>query len=205
MDAITSWYGALDPTLRIYWTIAILTSIVFAIQMVLTLIGIGDTDSDVDFGGADGGDIDFSGDGSGDTLDTGGAIQLFSVRNVINFLLGLGWGGVCFWSTIPNRFLLSIVAILCGCAFVAAFVVMFRQMKKLETNGNFRIEECVGLTCSVYLRIPANRGGAGKVQLSYHGSVLELAAFTDGEFLPSGAKVRVVQVIDSNTLLVEKL
>lgn len=205
MDAINSWYSNLDPTLRIYWTIAILTSIVFAIQMVLTLIGIGDTDSDVDFGGADGGDIDFSGDGSGDTLDTGGAIQLFSVRNVINFLLGLGWGGVCFWSTIPNRFLLSIVAILCGCAFVAAFVVMFRQMKKLETNGNFRIEECVGLTCSVYLRIPANREGAGKVQLSYHGSVLELAAFTDGEFLPSGAKVRVVQVIDSNTLLVEKL
>jgi len=205
METLTNWYNSLDPTLRVYWTIAIITSVVFLIQMVLTIVGIGDTNSDVDFGIDASGDADFATDGSGDTLDTGGAIQLFTVRNVINFLLGIGWGGVCLYHAIPNSTLLAVAAVLCGCAFVAAFVLMFRQLMKLEKNGNFNIKECVGVTCSVYLRIPARRAGSGKVQLSYHGSVLELAAITDGEQLPTGSKVNVLAVIDSETLLVEAL
>ena len=93
--------------------------------MTLTFIGIGDHDADLSM--PDSTDIP-----DGDTLDTGGAMQLFTIRNLINFLLGIGWGGVCFWSVIPLRPLLAIVAILCGSVFVAMFLFMFKQMKKLE-------------------------------------------------------------------------
>lgn len=198
MDTITIWYESLDPTLRVYWTIAIAASLVFIIQMTLTFIGIGDHDADLSM--PDATDIP-----DGDTLDTGGAMQLFTIRNLINFLLGIGWGGVCFWSVIPLRPLLAIVAILCGSVFVAMFLFMFRQMKKLESNGAFRIQDCVGMVCPVYLRIPAARKGQGKVQISLHGSVQEISAMTDGTFIPTGARVRVIQVIDDNTLLVEPI
>ena len=82
------WFNSLDPQVRPYWGIAIVMSIIFLIQMVLTFIGIGDTD--VDFGAdiPDGVDIP---DGHADTLDTGGAMQLFTIRNAVNFLLGIGW------------------------------------------------------------------------------------------------------------------
>ena len=195
MDTITTWYEALDPTLRVYWSIAIATSVVFIIQMVLTFIGIGDHDADLSM--PDATDIP-----DGDTLDTGGAMQLFTIRNLINFLLGLGWGGVCFWNTIPLRPLLAIVAVFCGSAFVAMFIFMFRQMKKLESNGAFRIRDCVGCVCTVYLRIPGAREGQGKVQISLGGSVQEISAMTEGGFIPTGARVKVVEVIDENTLLV---
>ena len=198
MDTITIWYESLDPTLRVYWTIAIAASLVFIIQMTLTFIGIGDHDADLSM--PDATDIP-----DGDTLDTGGAMQLFTIRNLINFLLGIGWGGVCFWSVIPLRPLLAIVAILCGSVFVAMFLFMFRQMKKLESNGAFRIQDCVGMVCPVYLRIPDAREGQGKVQISLHGSVQEISAMTDGTFIPTGARVRVIQVIDDNTLLVEPI
>ena len=198
MDTITIWYESLDPTLRVYWTIAIAASLVFIIQMTLTFIGIGDHDADLSM--PDATDIP-----DGDTLDTGGAMQLFTIRNLINFLLGIGWGGVCFWSAIPLRPLLAIVAILCGSVFVAMFLFMFKQMKKLESNGAFRIQDCVGMVCPVYLRIPATREGQGKVQISLHGSVQEISAMTDGTFIPTGARVRVIQVIDDNTLLVEPI
>ncbi len=198
MDTFTSWYESLDPTLRVYWTIALTTSLVFIIQMVMTFIGIGDHDADISV--PDATDVP-----DGDTLDSGGAIQLFTVRNLINFLLGVGWGGVCFWSTIPVRPLLAIVAILCGSAFVAMFVFMFKQMKKLESNGAFRIQDCVGAVCAVYLRIPASREGLGKVQISLHGSVQEISAMTDGDFIPTGTRVKVMEVIDESTLLVTPL
>ena len=188
----------MEPLQRAFWVIALLATLVFAIQMVLTLVGIGDTDADVDTGGLDA-------DATGDTMDTGGAIQLFTIRNMVNLLLGIGWGGVCFYSSIPSRPLLLLVAVLCGIAMVVAFLLMFRQLMKLESNGAFRIEDCVGKACDVYLRIPAARSGQGKVQVSFGGSVQELDAVTDGEQLPSGTKVRVVQLIEGRLLLVEKI
>ena len=197
------WYQALPPYMRAYWTIAIAVSIIFVIQMALTLIGLGDTDAggDVDFdtGGAD------IGDGNGDTMDTGGAIQLFTIRNTVNFLLGVGWGGVCLSGVIQNRILLALAAILCGCIMVGAFIIMFRQLMKLEGNGSYRIEESVGQVCEVYIRIPGNRSGSGKVQISFHGSVQELPAQTEGDAIPSGMKVRVVQVVNKAVLIVEPL
>lgn len=197
MDAITNWYGALDTAMRIYWGIAIFASGVFLIQMVMTFIGIGD---------ADGGDADFDlGDGSGDTLDTGGTLQLFSVRNIINFLLGVGWGGVCFSGTIHNPTLLALVALLTGCIFVAVFIFLFRQMHRLEHDGAFRVEDCVGQVADVYLRIPAERQGEGKIQFSFQGSVQELPAITDGEAIATGQKVRVCEVIGGHTVRVETL
>ena len=204
MTTFIDWYQALPPYLRAYWTIAIAVSIIFAIQMVLTLIGLGDTDAGGDVGDMDAGGGDL-GDGNGDTMDTGGAIQLFTIRNTVNFLLGVGWGGVCLSSVIENRFLLALAAIICGCIMVGAFIIMFKQLMKLEGNGSYRIEESVGQVCEVYLRIPGGRSGSGKVQISFHGSVQELPAQTEGEAIPSGTKVRVTKVIDRAVLIVEQL
>ena len=204
-DAFYEWYNALPSTLQVYWVIALITSLVFLIQMVLTFIGIGDADADIDFDGASdlGGDADFT---DGSTLDTGGAMQLFTIRNIINFLLGLGWGGVCLYSVIPNAFLLSIAAILVGVAFVYVFIVIYKQMRRFEKNGAFNINDCVGHTVDVYLTIPAKRSGSGKVQVSFYGSVQELAALTDAESpIRSGAKVRILEIVDGSTVLVEKL
>jgi hypothetical protein len=193
------WYNALTPSLQVYWTIALITSLVFVIQMILTFVGIGDMDGDVDFG-----DADFSGDGS--TLDVGGALQLFTIRNFINFLLGLGWRGVCLYPFITNPLLLALAAILVGLVFVSIFVLIYRQMMKLERNGAYHITDSVGKVVDVYLTIPALRSGNGKVQISFNGSVQEITALTDDDSpIRSGAKVRVLEVIDGSSVLVARL
>lgn len=198
-DFFYEWYNALPSTLQVYWVIALITSLIFLIQMVMTFIGIGDADTDMDFG--DG--VDFS---DGNTLDVGGAMQLFTIRNVVNFLLGLGWGGVCLYSLIPNPIVLAIVSVLVGALFVYIFLLIYKQMLKLEKNGAYRIDDCVGQIVDVYLAIPAKRSGVGKVQVSFSGSVQELAALTDSdEPIRSGSKVRVLEIIDTSTVLVQKL
>ena len=204
MTTFIDWFQALPPYMRAYWTIAIAASIIFLIQMTLTLLGLGDTDAGGDMGDLDAGGADL-GDGNGDTMDTGGAIQLFTIRNTVNFLLGIGWGGVCLSGVIENRFMLTVAAILCGCIMVAAFIIMYRQLMKLEGNGSYRIEESVGQVCEVYIRIPAQRSGSGKVQISFHGSVQELPAQTEGDAIPSGTKVKVTHVVERSVLIVEPL
>ncbi|MDY6297577.1 MAG: hypothetical protein SPL50_04750 [Alloprevotella sp.] len=194
MENLTMWFGDLPPALRIYWGIAIFASVIFIIQIVLTFIGIGDTD--LDTGGADGAD--------GDTMDTGGVLQLFTVRNFVNFLLGVGWGGVCLWGAIPNTPLLILASIIVGTLFVGVFVFMFRNLRRLEHTARYDLHDAVGQIADVYLRIPAERNGEGKIQTAFGGSVQELPAVTDGDDIPSGSKVHILAVIGDHTFLVEK-
>jgi len=195
MTILSDWFNQLDPSLRIYWGIAIFASIVVIIQMTMSFAGMGDIDS----GDAD---VDFSTDT--DSLDDAGSMHLLSIRNIFYFLLGFGWAGVSFWYTIPNTIILSATAVLVGCLFVGIFIFLFRQMMKLQSNGAFNINDAVGKVCDVYLRIPAQEQGLGKVQISFNGSVQELDARTKGESIPSGAKVRVIRVIEKKVLEVEK-
>ena len=217
---LSTWFSSLDPTMRFFWACAIAASIVFIIQNALMLMGLGDMDSDVDADVSTDFDVhtDFDGDSSGadadistghtgheGTLGQAGIFSLFTLRNFINFFLGFGWGGISLAPVIHSKGLLVLASLVCGLIFVAVFVLMFRMVMRLERNGAFRITDCVGQTASVYLRIPAAHAAAGKVQISINGSVHELNAFTDGDFLPTGTRVRVIKVIDSGSLLVEKL
>lgn len=203
--SLSNWFSSLDSTMQVFWACAIAASIVFIIQNALMLLGLGDMDSDVDADVSTDFDADTGDTGHDGTLGAAGIFSLFTLRNFINFFLGFGWGGISFASAIPSRGLLIAVAIGCGLIFVAVFVFMLRALLKLEKIGNFKIQDCVGQTASVYLRIPANHSAAGKVQISINGSVHEINAFTDGDFLPTGSRVKVVGVIDGGSLLVEKL
>ena len=198
MSVLSEWFNQLDPTLKIYWGIAIFASIVVLIQTCMSFVGMGDVDTgdaDVDF--------DADTDADADSLYHAGAMHLLSIRNVFYFLLGFGWTGVSLWNTIPNRGLLCAIAALVGCVFVAIFLFLFNQMMKLQSNGAFDLNDSTGRVCDVYLRIPANNQGLGKVQISFNGSVQELDARTSGEQIPSGTKVRVIRVIDKKVLEVE--
>lgn len=191
MDNIIQWYSSLGTIDQVFWGCAIFSSIVFLIQLILTLIGMDSSDVDVDYDGAD-------------TMDLGGGMSLFTIRNFINFLLGFGWSGVVFHPYISNVFILSLASAAIGVLFVLMFFLIRKQTKKLEANGAFNINDCTGKTADVYLRIPANRNGKGKIQISIHGSIHEIDAITDGESIPTGHKIKVQDVIDNNMLLVSK-
>jgi len=187
-------FRQLDGAIQVFWIIAAVSSLVFVIQAVITFMGMG---SDVDF------DTDLS---SGvDGLDGDSFAGFFSFRNLVNFLLGYGWTGTLLADSIESMGVLQLVAIGVGLIFVIAFLIMFRLLMKLAHDGSFKNAECVGLTASVYLRIPAARSDKGKVQVSVKGSVHEVDAVTDSaEMIPTGGNVKILAVVSDDTLLVEK-
>lgn len=187
-------FNSLEPLQKFFWTIACAASLVFIIQTIMTFIGLG-TDADVDAGPMD---------GSVDSMEDGSLSGVFSFRNLVNFLLGYGWAGVLLHECIDKGWLLQLVAIVVGLAFVLAFVFMFRQVMKLSHDGSFKMQEAVGLKADVYLRIPAARSGRGKVQVSVKGSVHEVDAMTDrNEEIPTGGQVKITKVLGDDLLLVE--
>ncbi|NLV52867.1 MAG: serine protease [Bacteroidales bacterium] len=190
MQEILEMFQSMSTQMQVFWGCAVIGTVIFMIQMALTLIGMDSTDVEVDFDGPN-------------TMDLGGGISLFSIKNFINFIVGFGWGGVCLSEVVQSKWILSILAFLVGVAFVFMFFLIKKQTRKLEHNGAFNIEDCVGKTVDVYLRIPASKSGKGKVQVSINGSIQELEAMTEGEGIASGKKVNVLAVIDRATVLVE--
>lgn len=186
------FFQNLEPLLRTFWFIAIPVSLVFLIQTAMTFLG-------ADAG--DGTQADF--DSNLDGVDA--PFQLFSLRNLINFLLGFSWSGISFYQHISSKLLLVIIATLVGAAFVILFFVIIKQLLKLAEDNSFNIQSTLGKTAEVYIPIPKQKEGKGKIQISINGSVHELDAMTEQELLASNTMVKVVKILNDNLLLVEKI
>lgn len=186
------WFSELSGVMQMFWGIAIIASVVFVIQAVLTFVGIDSTDA---------GDVDFDFDDSG-TMDVGGMASLFSIRSMINFFVGFGWAGVSLRNVIENDTILVIVALVIGFFFAYWYVFFRKKLMKLESNGAYKISDCLGKEADVYLRIPA--GGRGKVQISLGGSIHEIDAMSDSDVdIASGERVKIIGV-EGNILKVKK-
>jgi len=75
-----------------------------------------------------------------------------------------------------------------------------KMMYRLKADGTVRVADSVGATGTVYLRVPANRSGPGKVTLNLQNRTVELEAYTAGEELPTGTPIRVVAVLSSSSV-----
>lgn len=190
-------FDAMSTPLQVYWILAIVASVIFAIQAVMTFIGF---DVDTDISDApdeipECGGTDFDADG----------FHLVSVKSIVSFILGFGWTGVLFYDAIESPIWLGLLAFVVGMIFMSLIAFLLFQIRKLDKDNTFRIERVIGQNAEVYLRIPGARKDSGKITISHHGSMHELEAWTAGEEIPTGAKVRITDKIDGETVLVEKI
>jgi hypothetical protein len=187
-----NFFSEMESLHRAFWFIALPASLIFIIQTIMTFIGVD---------ASDGTTADFDGD-----LDIADApFQLFSLRNLINFLLGFSWAGISFYYIIKNELLLILVAFLVGAIFVYLFFMIMRQLQKLAEDNSFTVQMTLGKTASVYLKIPAEKSGQGKIQVSVKGSFHEIYAISAGPEISTGGMVKVLEVIDDNLVLVGKI
>jgi len=188
------WWETLSNAEQIFWAIAIVFSVLFVIQFVLTLIGVDfDTDADV-HADVTGGDYSLEAD-----------FTLLSVRSIIAFFTFFGWTGVMMlkagsgiWITLGSA---------TGAGFLAMLVVGYVMFvfARLTQVGNASLEDAVYSRGQVYLSIPAGKTGHGKVHITLNGSLREVDAVTEGDTLPTGSEVKVIDILSENLLLVEEL
>ena len=191
---MTEWWTSLDLFMKILWCIAIASSLIFIIETVLTFIGA-DVDMDADF---DMPDTGFEGDPS---------MNLYTFRNLVNFLLGMSWTAILLNGQIASKTLMMLVAFAVGALLVFAVMMMFKGLAKMQQSGNIDLyKSAVGCNGKVYLTVPGERKGIGKVQININNSVREYDALTDSEDdLKTGTSIKVTEVLDASTLIVEEI
>ena len=196
---IATWWADLSPVMKLLWSVTLTATLIFVIQTVMTFLGADADGTDFDM------DVDTSMDGS-DLSNIEGGSNLYTFRNLVNFFLGFGWSAILLQPSVKSTALLILVSVLVGVALVVAVMYLFKWLSSMQQSGNINVyKSAVGCQGKCYLRIPAERGGEGKVQITIQGAVREYNALTEGDALPTGKPIKVVEVINPGTLLVEPL
>lgn len=217
---MTEWWNGLTTLEQVFYYCAIPATIVLVLQTILSVFGIGHGDGDFDGGG----NTDFSAhldtnmdldnDFSGDTLaessnidaiESASSLRFFSIRGIVAFFSLFGWVGVVLAESGLNTFVVFFIATICGLIGMFVIAVMFYLISKMQRNGNIDIKNAIGHTGQVYLTIPAKQSGTGKIQIIIQERLTEVNAMTNSyKPLSTGTMVRVVDIIDISTLIVEK-
>jgi len=177
---------------KIYWCIAVPFSVLFIIQIFLTFLG-GDTD-----GIEAEGDADMSVDS-----DTGIDFQFITLKNLVAFFTIFGWTGIACLEGEMSIVASVFISTVAGIVMMSIMASIIYFMHKLADNGTLSMKNAVGKIGSVYLTIPSNRKGLGKVQIQVQG-FQTLDAMTDfDEEIKTGSVIEVVEVINNEILLVK--
>ncbi len=206
------WWNSLELITQIFYCIAIPSTLILLIQTIMMLVGMGDDGdiTDADIGDAPDGDVIdgvFGEDTVSETPDFEGldGLRIFTVKGIIAFLVVFGWVGIVMsgasvplWITLP-------VATVSGFFMMVLLALLMKLVLKLRSSGNIDNRNAIGTAGKVYLTIPAERGGEGKVQILLQGSFVERNAVTDcTEAIPTGSEVVVTGVSGGTTLIVRK-
>lgn len=184
---IIEWFFQLKGFELILWAIALLFSVLFVIQTIVSFFIGGDHD----------GDADFSADGHGDVY------HFFTVRNMIVFFTMFGWAGLtAYHSGIPNMWVI-VIAVAAGLCMIALLYFLMTKTKRLKHDGTLQMKNAINQIGETYLHIPGNRKGIGKVQIHVQGRLAELDAMTDDkEDIATGKPIKVVNLLNERILLV---
>ena len=189
-----TWWTSLSTAMQVLWAITLSASLIFVIQTVMTFLGLGDHDADFDLDTSDG------------SFDADPSMNLLTFRNLVNFCLGFGWTAVLMHEKIQSNALLIIVSVIVGILLVTVVMWISKWLSGMQQTGNIDVHKsAVGCEGKVYLTIPGERKGEGKVQITINNAVREYDAVTDGETIPTGKAIKVTEVINDYTLLVEEL
>ena len=180
----------------VYFSIAVIATFLFVARLVLMLFGADDGDIDIGSDALDGAD--------GSHMGSGAAFNLFSLLAILAFFMGLGWMGLaCRLTWELGASLSAFLSMGTGVGMMVLASTMMMYVKRMEHFVEYDAKTSIGRTGRVYLTIPGDGKAGGQVEISISGRRKIMNAKTKGEELAAFTSVKVIEVGDDETLVVE--
>lgn len=188
--SISSWWAEFDLTVQIFYGIALLAGLIIAILAIMSVIGL-DHDH-----------LDSVGD-AGDATD---GTSLLSLKPILGFLLGFGWAGGAARSNDYSLAASCGIALVAGAIAMACIFLLIRSTSRMRSDGTLKMANAVGQIGTVYINVPGASVAGGQITVNVGDRMVVLQAIHSGPAtLPSGTKVKVLELIGSDTVRVTTL
>ncbi len=185
MEAVGNWWGSLEGAYRVFYALGIVSALALLVQVILTVFGLDDLF---------------------DLADGDGGASLLSLRTVSGFLAGFGWTGVVLLRAGYSTFVAAVGGTTVGLLFAGILFMIMRVMMSLRHSGTIDYRNAVGVAGKVYAPIAGGLSKPGQVEVLVQGRLRTVAAMTRHDRdLPTLSRIRVVDLLDQNTLLVAPL
>lgn len=195
------WWDNYTDLQQVLFIVAVTSTVIMIILILLMLIGFDNSD----FDGIDDLDVDFDIDSINDEpfSDIAG-LKIFTIRGTLAFISMGSWVTILFIDIVDQVWLAGLIGAIAGLIAALLLAYALRQAMKLESSGNIVYQEAVGKHATVYLRIPKDKTGKGKVNLLLGGRYAEIDAMTeDKDDILVNQDVLVVGVYDQTILMVK--
>jgi hypothetical protein len=189
-----AWWNSLTLLGQVFVAIAVPASVVMIIQSLLLFFGIGFSHDT----GYDGHDTD--------THDGSDGLNLITVRGMVAFFSVGGWTGLVLINSTLPEYAIILIAFAAGTLSLIGIAMLFKLSMKLQDKGNLDIGNAINKTGKVYIPIPPNETGQGKITILVQERLIEIQAMTRGSrVLKTGEIVTVSGLVDDETVMVESL
>lgn len=219
-----AWWDSLEPSVKFLYCIAIPSTMVFLIQTLTALFGGMEGGEGIDYSDTSG--LDLDGDMTLDGVDfselpdasdiddvsfgDGGnpadfsIMRMFTLQGMITFLMVTGWSAIASISAGAAPVMSIVLGVFLGLAAMYAVARLIHASRRLTENGTLDLRNAIGESARVYIPIPQEGGGEGKVTMYLQGRYVECTAVSQSASpLKTGASVRIVDV-RNGVLVVEE-
>lgn len=209
------WWNSLSELQQVMFIIATVATSLMILLIIMMLIGMDggeafdgdiDVDMDVDIDDVDGGSFSDSIDVyNQESFFSLGGLKIITIRGMLAFFSIGGWVVFIMADTSPI-WLAFLVGFASGSVAAILLAMVMRAIFRLESSGNLDYSTAIGKTGTVYIRIPKNKEGKGKIMLVHQGKMIEVDAITKGlNDILTKQEVKVVGLEDETTFLVESI
>ncbi len=129
-------------------------------------------------------------------------LRLFTVQGLVGFFTVFSWSSIAGISQGENPWTAMVVGFLLGVILMYIVAIILKYSKRLAEDGTFNIKNTLGQSATVYLPIPAERQGQGKINVMVHNRFLELSAMTnEHRTIKTGESVRIIDIVNDSVVV----
>lgn len=126
--------------------------------------------------------------------------QWLTFQTVVAFVTFFGVAGLASLESGRGVVQAVPIALASGLGAMIVVALLFGSLRKLHGDGTLEMTRAPGARGRVYLSIPGQDSGVGKVTVVLQGREIELAARTPGPDLRAGEEIVVARVLDDRTV-----
>ena len=181
--------GKSESMLTFFLVFAIVGGVIIIVQLVFSLLGV--VVDEVNF--SDGHDVEHT------------SSSFFGILGIRSLSAGAAFFGLTGMAAATAKLPLYVtipLALVAGLAGMFLIAWLLKTLYGLHSQGNVDIRKAVRKVGRVYLTVPGEESGKGKVTIELQNRTIECLAITHGKTIPTGKEVVVVEVGDEDVLRV---